>query len=175
MRANRSTDRDGGFTLIEVLAALVIVALGMMGVIEAVSQSARNGMYLRDKTFAHWIAMNLITERRLAPNPPDVGQTSDELDFAGVRWKWTLQVTQTGLPSMRRMDVLVRQVDAPEDTSLVKVSGFYGEAIGAAGGATVNWSSGSIAAGGNPSSSSNQNTPAKPQAKPRTSGFGVDE
>ena len=47
------------------LAALVIVALGMLGVIEAVSQSARNGTYLREKTLAHWIAMNVVTERRL--------------------------------------------------------------------------------------------------------------
>jgi len=50
-------DRQG-FTLIEVLAALVIVALGMLGVIQAVTQTARNGTYLREKTFAHWIALN---------------------------------------------------------------------------------------------------------------------
>ncbi len=137
-RANNA-ERARGFTLIEVLAALVIVALGMMGVIEAVSQSARNGLYLRDKTFAHWIAMNLITERRLQPSPPDVGQSSDEIDFAGMRWKWTLQVTQTALPSMRRMDVQVRLADAPADSSLVKVSGFYGTAIGASGGTMVTW------------------------------------
>ena len=55
--------RARGFTLIEVLAALVIVALGMLGVIQAVTQTARNGTYLREKTLAHWIAMNLITER----------------------------------------------------------------------------------------------------------------
>ena len=48
-----------GFTLIEVLAALVIVGLGMLGVILAVIQAARNGTYLREKTLAHWIAMNL--------------------------------------------------------------------------------------------------------------------
>ncbi len=56
-----------GFTLIEVLAALVIVALGMIAAIQAVTQSARNGTYLRDKTLAHWIGMNVLTERRLQP------------------------------------------------------------------------------------------------------------
>ncbi len=54
-----------GFTLIEVLAALVIVALGMIAAIQAVTQSARNGTYLREKTLAHWIGMNVLTERRL--------------------------------------------------------------------------------------------------------------
>jgi type II secretion system protein I len=67
--------RATGFTLIEVLAALVIVALGMLGVIEAVTQTARNGTYMREKTLAHWIAMNVITEPAAgcaarSPNPP---------------------------------------------------------------------------------------------------------
>lgn len=136
-----------GFTLIEVLAALVIVALGMLGVIEAVTQTARNGTYLREKTLAHWIAMNLITERRLLGAPPDVGVSSDELEYAGQRWRYTVTVTQTQVESLRRMDVSVRAADAPEDSSLVTVAGFYGAAIGAAGGGSLDWS-GADSAGG---------------------------
>src|SRR5512139_235898 len=104
--------RRRGFTLIEVLAALVIVALGMLGVIEAVTQTARNGTYLRDKTLAHWIAMNLITERRLLANAPEVSKSSDEVEFAGQRWRWTMVVTQTQVDSLRRMDVSVRRAEA---------------------------------------------------------------
>jgi general secretion pathway protein I len=128
-----------GFTLIEVLAALVIVALGMLGVIEAVTQTARNGTYLRDKTLAHWIAMNLVTEQRLRPDPPEVSKSSDELEFAGQQWRWTMVVTQTQVDSLRRMDVSVRRAEAPEDSSLTTLTGFYGAAIGAAGGGTVDW------------------------------------
>jgi general secretion pathway protein I len=138
-----------GFTLIEVLAALVIVALGMMGVIEAVTQSTRNGTYLREKTLAHWIAMNVVTERRLAPSPPAVGKTSDEVEFAGARWKYDLTTTQTQVESMRRMDVAVRAADSPEGTALATVSGFYGTAIGPAGGSSVAWAGvGGTGAGG---------------------------
>lgn len=131
--------RAAGFTLIEVLAALVIVALGMLGVIEAVTQNARNGSYLRDKTLAHWIAMNVITERRLQPSPPDIAETSDEIEYAGARWRWTLRVSETPVESMRRMDVFVRPADAPEDQALATLTGFYGSAIGAAGGSTLDW------------------------------------
>ncbi|NJD31935.1 MAG: type II secretion system protein GspI [Gammaproteobacteria bacterium] len=131
---------ERGFTLIEVLAALVIVALGMLGVIEAVTQSARNGTYLRDRTLAHWIAMNVVTERRLQPDTPAVGETSDEVEFASVRWKWTMRVTQTQVQSLRRMDVSVRPADAPESTALATVTGFYGTAVGAAGGGVLDWS-----------------------------------
>lgn len=132
--------RAPGFTLIEVLAALVIVALGMLGVIQAVSQTARNGTYLREKTLAHWIAMNLITERRLLASPPDVAESSDEVEFAGQRWRWTLRVTQTEVDSLRRMDAFVRRADAAEGSSLATVTGFYGTAIGQAGGGTLAWS-----------------------------------
>jgi len=131
--------RSAGFTLIEVLAALVIVALGMLGVIEAVTQTARNGTYMREKTLAHWIAMNVITERRLHASPPDVGESSDDVEFAGERWHWTMRVSQTQVESLVRMDVSVRAADAAKDTSLTTVTGFYGKAIGAAGGRSLPW------------------------------------
>jgi general secretion pathway protein I len=134
-----STGGAAGFTLIEVLAALVIVALGMLGVIEAVTQNAKNGSYLREKTLAHWIAMNVITERRLQPSPPDIAETSDEIEYAGERWRWTLRVSETPVESLRRMDVFVRPADAPEDEALATLTGFYGAAIGAAGGGALDW------------------------------------
>lgn len=135
--AFRRTGR--GFTLIEVLAALVIVALGMLAAIDAVNQSARNGIYLRDKTLAHWIALNVITERRLQESPPDLAESEGRVDFAGEQWRWHLKVTQTQVQTMRRMDVTVRRESQPDDASLASLSGFYGTAIGAAGGGTLNW------------------------------------
>jgi len=128
-----------GFTLIEVLAALVIVSLGMLGVIEAVSQTASNGSYLRDKTLAHWIAMNQLTKTRLAPQTPKVDQTSDEVEMADRRWRWTMQVTQTPLDSVRRIDVSVRLADGDEQSSLASVTGFYGTAIAQPGTTLVLW------------------------------------
>jgi general secretion pathway protein I len=137
-----------GFTLIEVLAALVIVALGMLGVIQAVTQTARNGTYLREKTLAHWIAMNVITEQRLQPGPPRVtDETSDDVEFAGQRWRWTMKVTQTEVDSLRRMDVAVRPADRPDGDALVTVTGFYGTAIGAAGGGSLPWSNAGTTSG----------------------------
>jgi len=131
--------RTRGFTLIEVLAALLIVALGMLGVIQAVTQTARNGTYLREKTLAHWVAMNVITERRLMPDPPAVAESSDEVELAGQRWRWSMTVTQTAVESLRRMDVEVRPADRPESEPLTIVTGFYGTAIGPAGGGALNW------------------------------------
>ena len=162
----RACPRGRGFTLIEVLAALVIVALGMLGVIQAVTQTARNGTYLREKTLAHWIGLNLITERRLAPSPPEVSETSDEVEFAGRRWRWTLRVTQTEVESLRRMDVSVRPDDAPEGSALATVTGFYGAAIGPAGGGTLDWTGTQSSAGPDDDEADPDNPPSTDTTDP---------
>jgi general secretion pathway protein I len=139
LRDSRSRPQQG-FTLIEVLAALVIVSLGMLGVIQAVSQTASNSVYLRDKTLAHWIAMNRLTEIRLAQAAPSVSKTSDELDYAGRRWRWTMDVQETAIESMRRIDVRVSLAESGEDGSaLAMLTGFYGDAIAKPGTIVVNW------------------------------------
>lgn len=140
MRAReRRLPKVAAFTLIEVLAALVIVALGMLGVIQAVGQTANNSSYLRDKTVAHWIAMNRLTQVRLERSAPKIDKTSDEVEMVGRRWRWTMNVTQTPVESMRRIDISVRPAEAPENTSLASISGFYGTAVAPPGSAAVPW------------------------------------
>lgn len=131
--------RKRGFTLIEVLAALIIVGLGMLGVIQAVIQAANNGTYLREKTLAHWIAMNLVTERRLMTTPPEVGTSSDIIEYAGQRWRWTVRVSETAVETMHRFDVGVGLADASEGATLATAIGFYGTAIAPAGMSNVLW------------------------------------
>jgi general secretion pathway protein I len=153
------THAHRGFTLIEVLAALVIVALGMIAAIQAVTQSARNGIYLRDKTLAHWIGMNVLTERRLQSAPPDVAESTGRVEYAGDQWQWSMKVTQTQVSSLRRMDISVRRAEAPETSSLAIVSGFYGTAIGGAGsgGMPTQWA-GTGAPGSQPEEETGLNT-----------------
>jgi general secretion pathway protein I len=128
-----------GFTLIEVLAALVIVALGMIAAIQAVTQSARNGTYLRDKTLAHWIGMNVLAERRLQASAPDVAESTGRVEFADQQWQWSMKVTQTQVASLRRIDIAVHRAETPDGTPLANVSGFYGEAVGGGGGGGTQW------------------------------------
>jgi type II secretion system protein I len=135
----RAVKRLAGFTLIEVIVALVVIALGMLGVIQAVSQTAGNTGYLRDKTIAHWIAMNRLTEVRLQKTAPGIDKSSDEVEMAGRRWKWTMNVTQTPVESIRRIDISVRPEEAKEGASLASVSGFFGTAVAPPGSALISW------------------------------------
>jgi general secretion pathway protein I len=128
-----------GFTLIEVLVALIVVSLGMLAVIQTVGQTANNSTYMRDKTVAHWIAMNQLTEVRLQPNPPPIDKSSDEIEMSGRDWRWTMEVKQTAIETIRRIDIRVRLAEAPETSSLVTVSGFYGSAVAPPGTTLINW------------------------------------
>ncbi len=130
---------NGGFTLIEVLVALVVVSLGMLGVIQTVSQTANNSSYMRDKTIAHWIAMNQLTETRLLPAPPKIDKSSDEVEMAGREWRWTMEVKQTPIETIRRIEIKVRLKDAPENSSMASISGFYGSAVAPPGTTLISW------------------------------------
>lgn len=163
----RSGTRQRAFTLIEVLAALVIVSLGMMGVIQAVGQSASNGAYLRDKTIAHWVAMNRLAQVRLERAAPRIDTTFAEVEMAGRRWQWRMQVAQTAVAGIRRIDISVRPADAEESVRLASISGFYGTAIAAPGASPISWDKGRLAdadaaAAKQPSGQSSQATTTPP-------------
>ncbi len=128
-----------GFTLIEVLVALAIASIGLASVLAVVTNSARNSVYLRDKTFASWIAQNRITELRLGATMPSVDKTNGDLEFAGQKWKWEQTVTQTEVPGMRRIDVAVRFAEAPAENALATVTGFVGRTQLAAPIAGASW------------------------------------
>jgi len=149
-----------GFTLVEVLVALVIVAAGASAVLSSLNSAAISTVYLRDKTFAEWIANNRIVETRLTTSAPQNGKSEGELDYAGRRWQWRQQVAAGELPGLRRIDVSVRPAGeaaaGPEDWTLT-ISGVLGRDI-APPGTGLDWEpaapgpggagSGSVNAGG---------------------------
>jgi len=65
-----------GFTLVEVMVALMIVALGLGALMVAVTSTARTSRYLRDKTLAEWIALNHLSELRLSANKSGLTTTT---------------------------------------------------------------------------------------------------
>jgi type II secretion system protein I len=110
-RGRRGGAAAGGFTLIEVLVALVIVALGMSALLETLSASASNIGALRDKTVAEWIAMNEIANARLALSRPPIGITSGDVHNCGdADWHWQRQIAAVdAVPGLYSITVSVRR------------------------------------------------------------------
>jgi general secretion pathway protein I len=125
-----------GFTLIEVMVALTIVALSLTAVTAAMSQMIDAGNAMRDRTYASWIAQNRIAELRLLATTPDVGASNGEVEYANAEWAWRAVVSETGVEDLLRIDV---SVSFPGSDYVIRtVSGFVGPP-GAAGEANRAW------------------------------------
>ena len=130
-----------GFTLIEVLVALVIVALGLLAAFGQVNQTLTTASRLRDKTFADWVALNQLTAQRLTGEFPAIGSSSGETEMGRAKWRYTVKVDKTDFEDLRQIDVSVAFADKPEQV-VTSISGFMGRAASQAvepGGQRADW------------------------------------
>ena len=119
--------RCSGFTLIEVMVAMVIAVLALAGVLASISQMVDSGIAMRDRTYASWIAQNKIAELRLANVIPDVSESNGEVEFAELEWAWTATISETGVENLFRVDVDVGFAGSPDN--IRSVTGFIGEPV----------------------------------------------
>ena len=142
-----SRRRACGFTLVEVLVALMIVAMGLAALMIAVSGAARTSGYLRDKSLAQWIALNRLSEVRLNANKSAQNADTGELKFANRTWHYDTRYFDTSITSMKRIVVRVYAGDAKtKGNPLAESTSFFGTALGAPGGSNaVDWTQGSTA------------------------------
>jgi general secretion pathway protein I len=136
-----------GFTLVEVLVALMVVAIGLAALLSAVSGAARTSGYLRDKTLAQWIALNRIAEVRLTANKLADNTDTGQLDFANRTWHYDTRYFDTSFSTMKRVVVRVWAGDAKtKGNPLAESTGFLGSAIATPGGSNVDWTAGTTVA-----------------------------
>jgi general secretion pathway protein I len=139
------SQRAGGFTLVEVLVALMIVAVGLTALMVAVNGTARTSGFLRDKTLAQWIALNRLTEVRL--NVVKFGQNTDtgELDFGNRKWHYDTRYFDTSIASMKRVVVRVYLGDAKtKGNPVAQAVGFLGSSLATPGSNSIDWTAGTF-------------------------------
>jgi general secretion pathway protein I len=119
--------RFGGFTLIEVMVALAIVAMSLATLGAGMGQMIDTSNTMRERTYASWIAQNKIAEMRLSNVVPEVSATSGEVEYANASWAWRAVVSATGVENLFRVDVSV--FHAGSDDQIFIVTGFVGEPI----------------------------------------------
>jgi general secretion pathway protein I len=104
---NPHSRRPRGFTLVEVMVAMVVVALGIGALLTTISSAADTVGRLREKSFAQWIALNQIATLRLSGSKPAVGVTHGSVQFADGKWNWEQEVSDPGVDGMLRVEVRV--------------------------------------------------------------------
>lgn len=118
-----------GFTLLEVLVSVAILATALAAVVSAGANYADGAGYLHQKTLALWVAHNRMSEVELTPVWPSIGRSEDDVELGGIRWTWHVKVSDTQDPSLRRVDVSVEQTNDPRKPkrSYAELSGFVSQ------------------------------------------------
>ncbi|ABM18441.1 MULTISPECIES: type II secretion system minor pseudopilin GspI [Marinobacter] len=118
-----------GFTLIEVLVALLVFGLIATAAAEVGGNYITSFERIRDKTLAGWVAENRINELRLQDELPGISENSEDTDFGNFRWRVTTVVEATAEPTMRRIEVTVAKYSGAqsEPFAVHTLAAFLGE------------------------------------------------
>jgi general secretion pathway protein I len=123
--------KSAGFTLVEVMIALMVLGIAMGAIIQAVGRSAENVGYLRDRTLAHWVAMNKMAELQSLKKP--VRNDNGREKMVDQDWYYTTKVAKMpvklpneGLPplEMQRVEIQVKR-DRRDEQVLATLVSFF--------------------------------------------------
>ena len=120
--ANARIRSTKGFTLIELVVALAVLAIGMTAVLHAASQAGRAGTFLKQKTVAHWVASNRAAELSINREWPSPGVSTGREIMAEQTWEWETEVRNTAVPELRLVTIRVL-LDGEEKASLITFVG----------------------------------------------------
>ena len=99
--------------------ALAIVATALGTLVYAGGTFTGNAAHLRERTFAHWVAMNQAALAQASTEPVPSGAATGRELLAGRDWHWRRNVASTEDPQVRRMDIEVRATTAGAPISRV--------------------------------------------------------
>lgn len=113
-----------GFTLLEVMIALVVITLGSAAVINTTTESGWKSAQLKQKTIASWVAQNQIALYRAKRTWNNDSTKSGQVEMANATWIYQMKISATDDPGLRQIDVDV--LLKGEDGVKASVTGFIG-------------------------------------------------
>ncbi len=114
-----------GFTLIEILVALAIIAVALAAGMRALAQSADSATALKARTLALWVAQNRLAAAQVATPWPALGTYRGDSNQAGAPFQWRETVTATPNPAFRKIEISIMEPDRP-DYQVARLVGFIG-------------------------------------------------
>ena len=119
-----------GFTLVEVMVALVVVAIVLPALLLTLSQQLDGFRYLDDRAHAQWVAANRLAELRLvldAKGTLQRGMTSGTESMAGRDWYWWSEGTETPVPGFYRYEIAVSDRQDGQDSPIHALDGYLAQ------------------------------------------------
>ena len=124
MATNNPSHSMKGMTLIEVLVALVIIAVALSAAIRSVNAGVANTDYLKQKSFAHWVAMNSVAEQQVIVLTGAKNEWA-ETELAGRNWHINTKAIVTGDKSILRVETKVYR-ERNDESALASIISFVG-------------------------------------------------
>ena len=123
----RLPQQQTGFTLLEVLVALAVVAIALAALVTAATGQLRISERTRDKTVAGWVAANVLTDLKLRERFPEPGERSGVVAMANQRFSWRALVQTTVESDLRRIDLRVSlKIEGAPDQPVLSRTEFAG-------------------------------------------------
>ncbi len=119
----RSSGKRRGFTLVEVLVALAVLALALIAALRASGMSVANTGEIRDRLLAGWVAQDRVAEHRARRDWLPVGVYHGDVVQGGMQFRWEERVTSTQNTQFLRLEVRVFALDRP-NAALGTMTGF---------------------------------------------------
>lgn len=115
--------RAQGFTLIEVLVAMAILALSMFALMQTAASQSRNITTLRDRAIAEWVAANKLAELQALRTWGSTEKKTGETTMANVTWHWQAEFFEVNDDDLRRVEISVRR-NPDSNNPLYRLPGF---------------------------------------------------
>ena len=129
-------NKQRAFTLLEVLVALAVFSVAAISLMKVSESQLRLSQRMEEKTFAHWVALNMITEMQGSQDWPNIGEQTGKVSMAGREWKMVVKTQATPVSRVRRIEITVGL--APKDftddmENLTMLTGFIEQPSGMGG------------------------------------------
>jgi general secretion pathway protein I len=116
--------KDSGFTLIEVMVALTIIAISLGALLSTSGTQANSAAYLKQKTLAHWVALNELAQLNVENTFPNTGESKGSTSMANHDWYWVRKTTKLADSNNRREVVFTVYLDKERKQNLTTLTGY---------------------------------------------------